>query len=194
LDEVNNTNGIGHEVTDFSEREHKAPPPPPRGLIERLERMVAVFSKWATIIAGVALTAMLVISVADVIGNKIFHHPIQGTTDYVSFLAVITIIFSLSYSLIEKAHVQVDLFLNKLPRRLKAIFEIFIALLSLTLFVLLTWFSVRYGIRLQKNNELSMTQRIPVFPFAYAVAFACLPACLYLFLEVLRAIKKLVGK
>jgi TRAP-type C4-dicarboxylate transport system permease small subunit len=194
LDEVNNTNGIGHEVTDFSEREHKAPPSPPRGLIERLERMLAVFSKWATVIAGVALTAMLVISVADVIGNKIFHHPIQGTTDYVSFLAVITIIFSLSYSLIEKAHVQIDLFLNKLPRRVKAIFEIFIALLSLTLFVLLTWFSVRYGIRLQKNNELSMTQRIPVFPFAYAVAFACLPACLYLFLEVLRAIKKLVGK
>jgi TRAP-type C4-dicarboxylate transport system permease small subunit len=194
LDEVNNTNGIGHQVTDFSEREHKAPPPPPRGIIERLERMLAVFSKWATVIAGVALTAMLVISVADVIGNKIFHHPIQGTTDYVSFLAIITIIFSLSYSLIEKAHVQVDLFLNKLPRRVKAIFEIFIALLSLTLFVLLTWFSVRYGIRLQKNNELSMTQRIPVFPFAYAVAFACLPACLYLFLEVLRAIKKLVGK
>lgn len=194
MDEVNNTNGIGHQVTDFSEREHKAPPPPPRGIIERLERMLAVFSKWATVIAGVALTAMLVISVADVIGNKIFHHPIQGTTDYVSFLAIITIIFSLSYSLIEKAHVQVDLFLNKLPRRVKAIFEIFIALLSLTLFVLLTWFSVRYGIRLQKNNELSMTQRIPVFPFAYAVAFACLPACLYLFLEVLRAIKKLVGK
>jgi TRAP-type C4-dicarboxylate transport system permease small subunit len=194
LDEVNNTNGIGHQVTDFSEREHKAPPPPPRGIIERLERMLAVFSKWATVIAGVALTAMLIISVADVIGNKIFHHPIQGTTDYVSFLAIITIIFSLSYSLIEKAHVQVDLFLNKLPRRVKAIFEIFIALLSLTLFVLLTWFSVRYGIRLQKNNELSMTQRIPVFPFAYAVAFACLPACLYLFLEVLRAIKKLVGK
>lgn len=194
MDEVNNTNGIGHQVTDFSEREHKAPPPPPRGIIERLERMLAVFSKWATVIAGVALTAMLIISVADVIGNKIFHHPIQGTTDYVSFLAIITIIFSLSYSLIEKAHVQVDLFLNKLPRRVKAIFEIFIALLSLTLFVLLTWFSVRYGIRLQKNNELSMTQRIPVFPFAYAVAFACLPACLYLFLEVLRAIKKLVGK
>lgn len=194
MDEVNNTNGIGHEVTDFSEREHKAPPPPPIGLIERLERMVAVFSKWATIIAGIALTAMLFISVADVIGNKIFSHPIQGTTDYVSFLAVITIVFSLSYSLIEKAHVQVDLFLNKLPRRMRAIFETLIALLSLTLFVLLMWFSVRYGIRLQANNELSMTQHIPVFPFAYAVAFACLPACLYLFLEVLRAMKKFVSK
>jgi len=194
LDEVNNTNSIGHEVTDFSEREHKAPPPPPRGLIERLERMVAVFSKWATIVAGVALTVMLLISVADVLGNKIFNRPIQGTSDYVSFLALITIVFSLSFSLIEKAHVQVDLFLNKLPRRLKVIFEIFIALLSLSLFVLLMWFSVRYGIRLQKNNELSMTQRIPVFPFAYTVAFAYLPACIYLFLEFLRATKKLVGK
>jgi len=194
LDEINNTNGVGHQVTDFSAREHKTPPPPPRGLIERLERMVAVFSKWATLIAGVALTAMLAISVVDVIGNKVFHHPIQGTSDYVSFLAIITIVFSLSYSLIEKAHVQIDLFLNKLPHRIKAIFEIFIALLSLALFILLTWFSVRYGIRLQASHELSMTQRIPVFPFAYAVAFACLPACLYLFLETIRAIKKFVSK
>ena len=194
MDEINNTNGVGHQVTDFSAREHKTPPPPPRGLIERLERMVAVFSKWATLIAGVALTAMLAISVADVIGNKVFHHPIQGTSDYVSFLAIITIVFSLSYSLIEKAHVQIDLFLNKLPHRIKAIFEIFIALLSLALFILLTWFSVRYGIRLQASHELSMTQRIPVFPFAYAVAFACLPACLYLFLETIRAIKKFVSK
>lgn len=194
MEEINNTNDIGHEVTDFSEREHKAPPPSPRGPIEHLERMVAVFSKWATIVAGVALTGMLGISVVDVIGNKVFHHPIQGTSDYVSFLAVITIVFSLPYSLIEKAHVQIDLFLNKLPSRAKVLFETLVALLGLTFFVFLTWFSARYGIRLQQNKEVSMTQHIPVFPFVYAVAFACLPACLYLFLEVLRTAKKFIGK
>jgi len=191
---VNGTDDLEHEVADFSPREHGAPPPPPRGLIEHLERAVAVFSKWATVIAGIALVGMLALSVVDVVGNKVFKRPIQGTSEYLSFLAVLTIAFALAFSVIEKAHVQLDLFTGKLQRRLKAFVESIVAFLSLGLFVLLTWFNVRYGFQLQQSNELSMTQRIPVFPFAFAVAFACLPVCLYLLLEFLRWAKKVVSR
>jgi len=191
---VNNTNGIGHEVADFSPREHGAAPPPPKGVIEHLEGVVASFSKWATVIAGIALTVMLIISVADVIGNKVFNRPIQGTSDYLSFMVLITIAFALAYTLIEKAHVQIDLFIGKLPSRPKAGVMALVALLGTALFVFLTWSSVRYGIALQHNRTLSMTQRIPLAPFVYALAFACLPACLYMFLEFLRSVKKSIGK
>jgi TRAP-type C4-dicarboxylate transport system permease small subunit len=191
---LNSPNGVEHEVADFSPREHPSPSPPPKGLIERLEKALVVFSKWATVVAGIALVGMLAVSIADVLGNKIFRRPIQGASEYLSFLALITIVFALSFSMIEKAHVQVDVFTNKLPHRLRAFIEAFVAFLSLGLFVLLTWFSVQYGIQLQKSHELSMTQRIPVFPFAHAVAFACLPACLYLLLEFLRWAKKVVSK
>jgi TRAP-type C4-dicarboxylate transport system permease small subunit len=193
-DKVNSANGIEHQVADFSPREHPEPAPLPQGWIERLEKALAVFSKWATIIAGISLMGMLVISIADVIGNKIFNQPVQGASEYVSLLALITTAFALTYSMIEKAHVQVDLFISKLPRRLKAFIEGLVAFLNLGLFILLTWFSFRYGIQLQEANELSMTQRIPLSPFAFAIAFACLPACLYLFLEFLRWSRKVVSK
>jgi TRAP-type transport system small permease protein len=195
-DKVNNANGQGHlehEVEDFSPRE-KVPVPPPKGIIERLERALEIFSKWATIVAAIALMLMLVISIVDVLGNKIFNHPLRGTAEYISFLAVITIAFAMAYSLIEKAHVQIDVFTDKLPARFKASIELFIMLASLSLFVLLGWSSINYGIELYRSNTLSMTQHIPIFPFAYAVAFACLPACFYLILEFLRWGKKVLNK
>ena len=191
---VNGANGIEHQVADFSPREHPAPASLPQGFIERLEKALAIFSKWATVIAGVALVGMLVVTIADVIGNKLFRQPIQGASEYLSFLAVITTAFAISFSMIEKAHVQVDVFISKLPPRWKAFFEAFIALLSLGIFVLLTWVSVRLGMQLQKSGELSMTQRIPMFPLAYALAFAFFPACLYLLLEFLRWGKKVVNR
>ncbi len=194
MEKVNNASGIGHEVADFSPREHGIPPPSPASLIERLERLVAVFSKWTTIVAGIALTVMLAVSVVDVVGNKVFNRPVQGTSDYLSFLALITVAFALSYALVEKAHVQVDLFINKLPPRARAGVMALVDLLGTGLFLFLTWASIRYGIELLKNHTLSMTQRIPVSPFVFALAFACLPACLYLFLEFLRTIKKLISK
>jgi TRAP-type C4-dicarboxylate transport system permease small subunit len=192
-DKVNGTNGLEHEVADFSSREHVTPPPP-KGLIERLEKALAIFSKWATVIAGVALILMLALSIADVVGNKVFNHPVPGASEYLSFLSLLTIAFALAYSMIEKVHVQIDVFVSKLPIRIKASVEAFIALASLGLFFLLGWASVKYGIQLFQSNTLSMTRRIPLYPFAYAVAFACLPACLYLFLEFLRWGKKVVTK
>lgn len=191
---INGTNGIEHQVADFAPREHPEPAPTPHGLIERLEKALAAFSKWATVIAGIALLGMLVISIVDIIGNKLFNKPLSGASELVSLLALVTTAFALSYSMIEKAHVQVDIIIGKMRSRLKAFFESLIALLSLGLFVLLTWYSIKYGFQLLESNEQSMTLRIPMFPFAFAMALGCLPACLYLLLELFRWLKKVVAK
>lgn len=191
---LNGTNGIEHQVADFAPREQPAPAPVPQGLIEKFEKALAVFSKWATIIAGIALLGMLAISIADIIGNKFFNKPVPGASELVSLMALVTTAFALSYSMIEKAHVQVDIIIGKMRGRLKAVFESFIALLGLGFFVLLTWYGVKYGFQLLKSNESSMTLRIPMYPFAFAIALGCLPACLYLFLELVRWSKKMVIK
>jgi TRAP-type C4-dicarboxylate transport system permease small subunit len=192
-EQVNNSNEFDHDVADFSPREI-TPPTPPKGLIGSLEKALAIFSKLEIVVAGVALLAMLVVSVVDVAGNKIFHQPLQGTSEYVSFLALITTAFAVTYSIIEKAHVQVDIFIDKLPVRVKASVELFVMMASLGLFILLGWSSIRYGIKLYSSNTLSMTQRIPIYPFAYAIAFACVPTAMYMLLEFLKWGKKVVKK
>lgn len=186
--------GLAREVPDFAPREHRAAPPPPKGIIERLERLLKLVIGGASAIAGIALIAMLLLTVSDVIGIKIFSHPVPGAPEFVSFLAVIVIAFAMGYTLVERAHIQVDIFVNKLPARVKSAVEAFVSLLGFGLFVLLAWYSVIYGNQLRAVKEVSMTQHILFYPFVYAVALACLPVCLYLFLEVLRWIMKMVKR
>lgn len=183
-----------HEVADFSPREPVTPEKLPRGLIEKFEQALAHFSKWTTVVAGVALVVMLALSLVDVIGNKLFHHPLAGTPEFVAFLAVIVTAFAMGMAFIEKAHVQVEVFTGKLPPRGKAFFESLVTFFGLGFYGLLFWFTAAYGTELRVNHELSMTQRIPVFPLVYAFAFACLPVCFYLILEMVRSVPKVVKK
>ncbi|MDD5190066.1 MAG: TRAP transporter small permease [Dehalococcoidales bacterium] len=185
---------LAREVPDFSPQEHEAPPPKPKGLIERLELVLKHVINWSTVVGGIGLVAMLVISVADVIGIKIFNTPVPGGPEFVSFIMVVVVAFAMGYTLVERAHIQVDIFINKLPKRLKSAVEAFVSLLGLGLFVILAWYSVVYGNQLRESKEVSMTQHIPFYPFVYSIALACVPVCLYLFLEVLRWAIKVVKK
>ncbi|MDD5287836.1 MAG: TRAP transporter small permease [Dehalococcoidales bacterium] len=192
-DKVNDP-GLAREVPDFSPREYQAAPPTPKGAIERLERLLKLVSGWSIAVGGVAVMMMLLLTISDVIGIKIFDHPVPGAPEFVSFLAVIVVAFAMGYTLIERGHIQVDIFINKFPARLKNAVETLVSLMGLCLFVLLAWYSVIYGNQLRMVKEVSMTQHIPFYPFVYALALACLPVCLYLFLEVLRWIMKTVKR
>lgn len=191
---VNGNGVIEHEVADFSPRDRRALPPSPKGFIERLEKLLAIVTRWTTVVGGIALIAMLILTLADVIGNKVFNDPIAGTSEFVGYMAVVLISFAMGLSVVEKAHVQVDIFTGKLPARWKYSVEALVAILGLGLFAVLAYFSVVYGNRLRADKEVSMTQHIPFYPFVYSIAFACLPVCLYLLLEFLRLVKEAAGR
>lgn len=185
---------LAREVSDFAPRERHLQPPLPEGVFERLERLLKKICNWATWLAGLALLAMLVLSIADVIGIKIFNTPVPGAPEFIAFLAVLVIAFAMGYTLIERAHIQVDVFVNKFPARLKSFVETLVSLLGFCLFALLAYYSVIYGNQLLKVKEVSMTQHIPFYPFVYAEALACLPVSAYLLMEAVRGFTKMVKR
>jgi TRAP-type C4-dicarboxylate transport system permease small subunit len=57
-------------------------------------------------------------------------------------------------------------------------FNTFASFLSLVFFLLIVWRSIMYANSLVKTGESSLTAHIPMAPFAYSIAVACLPAVL----------------
>jgi len=160
------------------------------GKIARFEKFAISFSQWLCWVAGAGLVLMLSLTAADIIGIKIFKHPIPGAIEIVAFLGIVVTAFAIAYTQVLKAHIRVEFFVTRLPKRLQASITAFVSLLGIILFGLLAWQSYDFGHILQTTGEVSMTQGIPFYPFVYAIAFCCLPVCLVLLVELLQSAMK----
>ena len=164
------------------------------GKIDRLEKIANSFSYWLNLEAGAGLVAMLGLTVADIVGIKFFRAPIPGAIELVGFLGIVVIAFALAYTQFRRGNIQVEFFVMKLPKRVRAGITAFVSLLGMALFAMLAWRSYDFGRVLQTTGEVSMTQNIPFYPFVHAIAFCCIPVCLVLLVEFLRSVLKAVTK
>ena len=162
--------------------------------IDRFEKFTTSFSRWLNWVAGVGLVAMLSLTVADIVGIKLFKWPIPGAIELVGFLGIVLIGFALAYTQVLRGNIQVEFFVRLLPKRVQAGITAFVSILGLALFAMLAWQSYDFGRVLQTTGEVSMTQNIPFFPFVDALAFCCLPLCLVLLIEFLKSVMKAVKK
>jgi TRAP-type C4-dicarboxylate transport system permease small subunit len=162
----------------------------PAGPFDRFERIARTLSKWLNWIAGAGLTVMLLLVVGDIIGIKIFSNPIPGGIEMVAFMNVVGIGFAIAYTQVLRGHIQVDFLVMKLPRIPRASLEAFTSFLGMAFFVILAWRSWDYARVLQASGEVSMTQRIPFYPFVFGLAFSYFVTFLVLTVDFIKAIKE----
>jgi len=155
------------------------------------------FDRWAEyltkvlfLIAGVGLVGMLVLILSDVIGIKVFAKPVRGGIEFVTFFAVVTIAFAVPHTLLMRGHVSVDFIVDHLPRRLRLVIDILMILLGVVLLSLLTRYGFKYAGDLRASGEVSMTQKIPFYPFVYGMAVSFAATLLILLLDLVKAVRK----
>lgn len=145
---------------------------------------------WFNRVAIGALLGMFALLVLDILSSKILNRPIIATVDVTSLLALIVASFSVSRTIMARRHIEVEFVVTNLPRGARKIFNVLSSFLSLTFFCLIVWRSSIYAYSLQKTGERSLTQHIPLAPFAYGLAIACIPAVLFYAYQVYRDTKE----
>jgi len=163
-------------------------------MMERLEKFIQRLSYWLFWIGGVALVGMLALTVGDIIGIKLLSRPIPGGIEMVAFLGAVVTAFAIAHTQVLRGHIQVEFVVMHVPQRLQAVLAALTSLLSLIFFSLLAWRSYDFGRVLQVTGEVSMTQKIPIHPFVYGIAFCSVVVSLLLLTEFLRALVEAVKK
>lgn len=157
--------------------------------MDRLENIAKAFSRWLTLAALVALSALLALVAADILGTKLAARPVPGAMDLASLLSLLLISLATTHTQLLGRHIRVE-FLSLLlppgPRRWMRVVSI---LLTLLFFLLADWRLFVYARELQVSGESSMTANIPFAPFAYALAVSFLPMILLLIAQLGRALK-----
>lgn len=137
------------------------------------------------VIAGIALTFIMLLTVADVV-LRFFGHPIIGTFELVGFGGAVAIGFAIPITSWLRNHIFVDFFVNKFPAWLKNTVNVTTRLVSIVLFILIGYNLLIYAKELYVSGEVSLTRHIPFYPIAYGLAICSFIQCLVLICDLVK--------
>ena len=153
--------------------------------MEELLSKVKGISQFFYIIAGITLTFLMFLTIADVI-LRLFRRPIVGTYELVAFSGAVVIGFSMAMTSWAKAHIYVDFFILKFSQKVRNIFHIATRCLGILLFLMIGWNLIKHGWYLYKTGEVSPTIQMPFYPVAYGIGISCFIQCLVLFYDIVK--------
>ena len=155
------------------------------------ERIINLIAEKSDRIAQVTTFIMMLIIVLNSIG-RLISYPIYGTEDYVSFLSIILVSFTIAYCAVRKGHIHIDFVVSRFSQRIQGIVGSITNLLSLGLFSIASWQCIVLGIRMMQTGEKSMTASIILYPFLFVVAFGCILLSLVIMVDLWKSLTKAV--
>jgi TRAP-type C4-dicarboxylate transport system permease small subunit len=144
--------------------------------MEALNTWTRRVSTFLNIIAGIALTGMMFMTVIDV-GLRAGGHPIVGTYEVVSLALAIVIGFAIPQSSLDGAHVYMEIGLDKLGPKGQKVMQTVTRLFCIFLFVYIGYNLFSLASEFRTSGEVSQTLKLPFYPVAYGAGVCCFLEC-----------------
>ena len=153
--------------------------------MDRIFTILQKVSKGLNIIGMVALTFMMFLTVADVL-LRAGGHPIVGTYEVVGLSLALVIGFGIPSVSLDRAHVYMEIVLERLGPRGKAIMNTFTRVLCIMLFILIGYNLFSVGNEFHASGEVSPTIKLPFFPVAYGVGVCAFIECFVFVFDIVK--------
>jgi len=140
------------------------------------------------VIAGSVLAFMMVVTLLDVIMRNI-GHPIVGSMEIISFCGSVVVGFAIPYTSWKKAHVYVDMLVDKLSPQSRRIMDTITRCMGIALFLFISYNFVQYGLDLKRTGEVSAGFRLPYYPIAFGLALSCFLESVTLLSDLVRTVR-----
>jgi len=157
--------------------------------VDLLDRFSAILNKGIAFFAGIALVAMMLVTVGEMV-LRMFGRPMAGTIEVVAWLAAVTTALALGYTQMHKGHVSIDLFMNRIAPRLRAVLNMLVYLAATALFTLVTWHIFRHAGVLKATGSLSETMKVIVYPWVYVTSLGCGGLTLVLLVDFIKSCRQ----
>ena len=151
----------------------------------RFLSFVSTLSKSMYIIAGIALSFIMGITVIDVF-LRALGHPFMGTYEMVALAGSVVIGFSIPLMSWEMGHVRLDFLIAKLPKRKRAFMNILTRVLVIILFIFIGINFFMIGCEFYTSREVSATIQIPVYPFPLGLGICGFVQAFVIFCDIVK--------
>ncbi len=141
---------------------------------------------------AISIVLMMFITVIDVVLRYVFNTPLKGSFEITQYLMVISIGLTLAYCAMQESHVNVDLFVSKLPANAQTVIHGIIATAGFFFLCLIAWQTASQAETIRQTGSYSTLLHIPVFPFIWVLFVGfCLLALIFL-VKVINYVKRLL--
>jgi len=148
---------------------------------------VEKLSKLMNVIAGTALSLIMLLTVTDVV-LRYFKMPIVGTFEIVGLGGAIAIGFGIPITSFSRSHIFVDFVVQKFPKTGQAIINIATRLATIAIFAVISHNLFLFSTDLLKSGEVTLTRQIPFYPIAYGLSFCCVVQCFVMIGDIVKIV------
>ncbi|MBF9033244.1 TRAP transporter small permease subunit [Rhodobacterales bacterium HKCCE2091] len=149
-------------------------------LRSRTPRVIDILVRVNMAIAGLAVVAMLLHVVLDVVMREV-HVPFSGTLEIVSYWYMVALVFlAIPAAQARGEHIQVELFTAAMTPRARAVIDVAVLILSAALLVVFTWVATEEALRQTARQAVveAGTGTIVVWPTRWLVPVSMGTTCL----------------
>lgn len=144
-----------------------------------LYRLMRNLAKAGEGVGVIAIWLMLLITMWDVVGAKVFQQPLRGATEAVGLAQLLAIGSGMAMTLLLGRHIHVEFLLSRMPPWGRRAARFLASLLGFVLLLVVATYIYTYGQSLVRSGEILPGLGIPLYPFAYAFAVLLVFASLY---------------
>jgi TRAP-type C4-dicarboxylate transport system permease small subunit len=127
--------------------------------------LVSGLSRFMSVIAGVTLVFVMLLTVLDVI-LRYFGFPIMGVYDLVALGGAVIIGFSVPYAAEKRVHVFMEMAQQFFGKTGKQVMNVATRLIALAISFLIGWNLIKLGTGFRQTGEASLTIQIVYYPIA----------------------------
>ena len=137
------------------------------------------------------------LTVGDVVGRYMVGiipglGPIPGSFELTEFMLAVIVLTAIGHTQMKDGHISIDLVIERFSPRIRAIIDTVTNFLSLVMFALVTWRTIKYAQLLYESHDVSGVLRLPVYPFLVVAAIGTFMFCLAMLSSFLRSLRKAV--
>lgn len=151
-----------------------------------LHRLADRAAAWIAMVGALCALLAGLVTVADIVIRSTGAQGILGTVDITQMLIVAAAFFTIPYGFMTDSHVSVDLAVNQLPPRGRALVRGFAALLGGLLMLAIGWFGIGQAQTVAMMGDRSQTIALPLIWFWYPLLAGSFFAALIALVLLLR--------
>jgi TRAP-type C4-dicarboxylate transport system permease small subunit len=160
-----------------------------------IESTVHWISKQLTWLSMAMLFLMVLIVTVGVIARYAFNSPLRGDMEVQELMMVVIVFIAFPFCQMEKGNVYVELLVDRLKGRPKAILQSFAYFIGLIIIVLIIWQTGLRAIRgiVDVNSDITLMLNIPIAPFVLIADIGLILFAAEWLIELVHSIHRISG-